>query len=114
MTAQLGDNKMMDSFKALNKLRSSESLQFGKTMFCSNGDLLIFARNAEGFESFVVVINLGGATAHMFMGDKCVGERDSAELVFHSHVMERANTQLNLNNAVSIGGDEVLVLKFAA
>ena len=114
MTAQLLDNTMMDAFKSINKLRSSESLQFGKTMFCTTDNLLIFARSAPGFESFVVAVNLGPATAHTFQGDKCMGERKTAELVFHSHNPDHKSTLLELGTAIGVEENEVLVFKFNA
>ena len=114
MTAQLGDNAMMDSFKELNKLQASESLQFGKTMFCSSGNLLIFARNAPGFESFVVVANLGPKTAHKFAGEACAGGQKEGEVVFHSHKEEHQDAKLKLEEAVTIGQNEVIVIKLPA
>lgn len=114
MTAQLDSNIMMKAFRSINMLRDSESLQFGKTMFCTTDNLLIFARSATGFESFVVVVNLGPHTAHTFKGDSCVGERENAELVFHSHNRDHKGTSLELSKAIAIGENEVLVLKFPA
>lgn len=114
LTAQLGDNRMMNSFKALGKLRNAESLQFGKTRFCSKDDLLIFSRHAPGFPSFVVIINLGQTTTHKFQGDDCVGDRATAELVFASHKSQHESSELKLGQAISVNENEVLVLKFPA
>jgi len=112
-TAQLGKDKMMDSFKALNELRQSESLQFGKTMFCSSGPLLIFARKAHRFDSFVVAINLdSSSTTHKFKGDACVGDRTTGELVFHSQKQEVS--EIDFTKSVRIGANEVLVFKLPA
>jgi hypothetical protein len=112
MTAQLGDNALMNSFKALNDLRNKESIQFGRTMFCSVGDLFIFARNAPGFPSFVVVLNMGEATAHRFSGDACFSGRTTAELVYHS--AEHEDHTLNLAQAIFIKKNEAMVLQFPA
>lgn len=114
MTAQMRDNIMMNAFKSVNKLRASESLQFGKTMFCRTDNLFIFARSATGFDSFVVVVNLGPAIAHKFKGDSCVGERENAELVFHSHNENHEDTKLELSKAIYVGENEVVVFKFPA
>jgi len=113
MTAQLRDNMLMNSFKQLNMLRKSESLQFGRTMFCSTGDLFVFARNAPGFESFVVVLNLGEETDHRFAGDQCFGEHASAELVYHSHAGHE-DTELQLGKAIHLNKNEALIFKFPA
>ncbi|XP_076463436.1 amino acid transporter heavy chain SLC3A1-like [Babylonia areolata] len=114
LTAQLGDNKLMDSFKALNELRAAESLQFGKTRFCSKGDLFIFSRHAPGFPSFVVVVNLGRTTQHVFQGDDCVGDRAKADLKFISHNVEHQDSELELGLAISVEQNEVMVMQFPA
>lgn len=114
-TAQLRDNREMDSFIKLNELLTEESMQFGKTRLCSKEDLFIFSRNAPGFPSFVVVVNLGRKTTHKFKGDDCVGDKASAELVFHSHKStDGKNEVLDLDRAVVINDKEVLVFKFPA
>lgn len=112
MTAQLGDNNIMDSFKNLTKLRESESFQFGKTLFCSVDDLFMFSRMAPGFESFVVVINMGPPTSHTFKGGKCIGDREKATLAFHSG--REMELSLNMAKSIRLGADEVHVYKFPA
>lgn len=105
----------MSSFKALMKLRTQESLQFGNTYFCSTPDLLIFARHAPGFPFYVVIINLSSKpTAHNFMGDLCTFGKVSAEVVFHSRNSGHVEKTLDLQLSISVKDGEVLVLKFSA
>lgn len=114
LTAQLGDDKTVGSFIAMNELRTNESFQFGKTMFCSDHDLFIFSRNAPGFPAYLVVANLGSSeTDHKFAGSECVGEHKNAKLVFHSQDDETKD-MLNLEEAIAVGAKEVVVLKLPA
>lgn len=114
MTAQLSKDTMVSSFKALFELRKKESIQFGKTMVCTSGDLLLISRRAEGFPSFLIIINLSAkTTAHNFQGEECTGGREGAEVVFHSHNPHHNTTPLELSKAISVGAGEVIVLKFA-
>ncbi|XP_076441951.1 amino acid transporter heavy chain SLC3A1-like [Babylonia areolata] len=115
MTAQLRDHSVMKTFKSLTALRTTEdSLLFGHTMFCSTDNLLIFARHAPGFDSFLVVANLGPTTAHRFGSSECASGRKTGKLVFHSHNSEHEGKMLKLYKAIHIDEDEVLVLKLAA
>ncbi|KAL8590338.1 hypothetical protein ACOMHN_006454 [Nucella lapillus] len=114
MTAQLRDNTMMDSFKALNKLRAMESMQFGKTRLCTKDNLLFFSRHAKGFPSFIVVANLGNSTTHKFQGEDCVGDKAKADLVFHSLGPSDSKKELHLDQAIHVGAYEVLVMQFPA
>ncbi|KAL8589851.1 hypothetical protein ACOMHN_020854 [Nucella lapillus] len=111
-TAQLRYNRMTTSFKFLNKLRASESLQFGETIFCSTDNLLMFTRHAPGFDLFLVVINLGQTTGYNFADCECVMGQKKAKLVFHSHSEKLQNTQLDMDRAIIVGKNEVLVLRF--
>ena len=104
----------MRVFVAMNKLRSAESFQFGETMFCSAGSLLIFARRAPGFDSYLVVCNFDAASAtHVFLDAPCIGEHTTATLAFHSDA-RYTDYEIDLKKAVELGGHDVVVFKMLA
>ncbi|XP_045167927.2 probable maltase [Mercenaria mercenaria] len=61
--AHLVGYTVLNSFEDLVKLRSKESLQFGKFEMKIFNDILYFTRKAEGFPGYLVAINRGAKTA---------------------------------------------------
>lgn len=113
LTAQLGTNRLVDSFKAMNVLRAEESARFGRTMLCGDRNLFLVGRHAPGFSPLVLVLNLGASSAFNIGGSECLGGRSAAELVFHSQPDPSRMTNFDLSSSVHIGEYEALVFKFA-
>jgi glycosidase len=65
-SAHLNGFTILESFKALVKLRGSESFQWGETNFNVDGDIMYFTRKAEGFPGFLVAINRGKTASYNF------------------------------------------------
>jgi len=84
-SAHLNGFSILESFKALVKLREGESFQWGVTDVKVDGDIVYFTRKADGFPGYLVVINRGRAASYSFGG---VG--DLMTMVYNS-----ANTDID-------------------
>lgn len=103
----------MDAYKALVKLGTKESIQFGKTkvnVLSNNDDILWMTRKAEGFPGYIIIINLGSSSFASNFKEAEIP--DKVTQVFHSHGSSIEGTMDLSDRAVSIDPNNVHVYKY--
>ena len=94
----------------LKNLRQKESFQWGTMVVFRDGDLLMYTRKAEGFQGYLVAINLGSKnlTGSFF---ETTGISKNVKVVFHTH--KKDNTAFNPSErSYKLDAGHAVVLEF--